>query len=168
MLLFRIVRVVGIWLVLLLVWWALAEGQLSGFAVGWTAVVALLIHKIWPPFPVRLHWRHLAPILLLFLRASLMGGLDVSRRAFQRQPQINSCFIDYPLQLPQGWARAVWISVIGLFPGTLSVAVADKWVRVHVLDDALAIDDDLKALEYHLAAFIGYGLPATPVIKEAI
>jgi multicomponent Na+:H+ antiporter subunit E len=160
--------VVGIWLVLLLVWWALAEGQLSGFAVGWTAVVALLIHKIWPPFPARLHWRHLATILILFLRASLMGGLDVSRRAFQRQPQINGYFIDYSLQLPPGCARAVWISVIGLFPGTLSVAVADKWVRVHVLDDTLAIDDDLKALEYHLAAFIGYGLPATPVIKEAI
>jgi multicomponent Na+:H+ antiporter subunit E len=163
-----LLRIVGIWLVLLLVWWALAEGQLSGFALVWTAVVALLIHKIWPPFPTRLHWRHLPPLILLFLRASLLGGLDVSRRAFHPQPQINSYFIDYPLQLPPGWARAVWVSVIGLFPGTLSVAVADKWVRVHVLDDGLEVEDDLKALEYHLAAFIGFGLPTAPSIKEAI
>ncbi|SFR53010.1 Na+/H+ antiporter subunit E [Thiomicrospira sp. ALE5] len=156
----QLLRILGIWAFLLLIWWALAAGQLSGFALIWSAAVAIFAHWLWPTLPYRLYWRHFLPLLGLFLRASVVGGLDVSRRAFQRKPQINSCFIDYPLQLPAGWARSVWVSVVGLFPGTLSVTDSGQDVRVHVLDDEMSVDQDLKQLEALLAAFIGLQLPS--------
>ncbi|AHF00806.1 sodium:proton antiporter [Thiomicrospira aerophila AL3] len=161
-------RIVVFWLLSLMIWWSLADGQLSSFALIWTLAAALLMHKLWPPLNYALHWRYVPSLILLFVRASVLGGWDVSRRAIQAKPSLHSCYLDYYLQLPEGWARSVWVSLIGLFPGTLTVAVSQKWVRIHLLDDSLNVHQDLQALEGLLAKFIGVEIHPSQQVPKVI
>ena len=54
--------------------------------------------------------------------------------------------------------RHLFVAAIGLFPGSIAVSVRGDVVRVHVLDRAADLDDQLGRLERHIADLCGVAL----------
>ncbi|KUJ71091.1 Na+/H+ antiporter subunit E [Thiomicrospira sp. WB1] len=149
------VQSVGIWLLLMLAWWALTEGASSGRLWGAGTSAALTVWVLRQGGLGRLHWQFLPGLVFFYLVEAFQGGLDVAMRALRPRPALEACFLDYRLTLTTPWARSVWIGLIGLMPGTLAVGVEADRVRVHVLDQAMTVLPALQRLEWYLQRLAG-------------
>lgn len=99
-------------------------------------------------------WR-LPGFFAYFVKESLLGGLDVARRAFGWRVDVAPCFAHYPISLPAGPPRTLMLSMVSLLPGTLSAdldADADR-LLVHAL--APAALGTLPDLEQRIARLFG-------------
>jgi multicomponent Na+:H+ antiporter subunit E len=120
--------------VALLVMWIALDGLANVwlgviFAGLGTAAGAWLVPG--DPYP----WRPLRMLQFLgyFLRASFIAGLDVARRALHPRMPISPTFSELELSLPPGLPRTMFIAVISLMPGTLSVNLLGDKLEVHAL-----------------------------------
>lgn len=106
-------------------------------------------------------WRplRLAGFFLHFLRASLLGGIDVASRALHPRLPLEPALVVHPLSLPPGLPRTLMLSVVSLLPGTLSVAIdTDDRLHVHVL--VRGADHGLADLERRVARLLSLPPPA--------
>lgn len=147
--------------VVLMVAWLALDGTGSlpvglAFALAGALVGSLLV-------PGEAHrWR---PLRLLgfaawFLQASLRGGLDVLLRAAAPSLPVAPRLHRHRLGLPPGPPRTVFVSVLSLVPGTLSVDLEEdaQVLVVHVLAaEAVA---GVAALERRVAWL--FSLPPHP------
>jgi multicomponent Na+:H+ antiporter subunit E len=85
--------------------------------------------------------------LVYFARYSVMGGLDVARRALHPQLPLTPGFHEHTLRLTLAPARTFFVSVVSLLPGTLSANFHGERVTVHVLDTTQPVAEQLQALE---------------------
>jgi multicomponent Na+:H+ antiporter subunit E len=92
-----------------------------------------------------------------FLKASLMSGLDVVRRALRPQMALCPDLIDYRLALSTEAARIFTADAVSLLPGTLSADLTGANLTIHVLDRNLPIKAELRALEERVAAMLESG-----------
>jgi multicomponent Na+:H+ antiporter subunit E len=152
----RWLKGVGVMLGVMLVWWALAEGVLPNWplVVVACALVTGLVLALSAAQPIRLRWRVLPGLIGFFLWQSWLAGLDVARRALSRSARVESVWLRYPLPLSEGLARQIWIAGVGLFPGTLVVAVEADEVVIHVLDKEMAVLAGLQQFEAYLARLL--------------
>jgi multicomponent Na+:H+ antiporter subunit E len=132
------------------IWWALAGGVPGGagaavaiVAVAATAVAGLALRGRGARRP-RVH--RMPRFVAFFLWRSVLGGVDVARRALTPRVAVDPGFVDYDPRLPEGSARALHIALVSVMPGTL---VAEElapggMVRVHVIDIAQPVDDELE------------------------
>jgi multicomponent Na+:H+ antiporter subunit E len=136
-----------------LLWWVLAHGQGLSSPLAWLAVLgAALSTLVLPPSrPFRLSPAALPRFAGFFLRASVMGGVDVARRALSPSMPLEPGFVRYTTALPHGAALTFFMAVISLLPGTLSVRLQGRLLTVHVLDTRLPIRESLEALEAHVS-----------------
>ncbi len=134
-----------------LIWWVLTDGTVSSWWIGGPAVVlAVAVGTALIP-PVPFMWRRFLRFMPFFFWRSLLGGVDVAWRAFRPSLPIAPTLIDYPLRLPPGLPRIFMANMVSLLPGTLSAALHDNVLTVHVLDrrqDNLA---ELRAVEHSVA-----------------
>ncbi len=97
-------------------------------------------------------WRPIRLVMFAgwFLKASWVGGLDVSYRALHPQLPIKPLITEHPVALPAGLPRTTFVAVLSLLPGTLAVALDDngKVLRVHALTPKAL--DGIEELEAHL------------------
>lgn len=138
-------------------WLILSGGQLSSWLVGVPAVfvatwVALRLRNELSASALRavtteLQWSKLPNFAAFFIFESFRGGIDVARRMLHRQPDINPGFIDYDLNLNNPTARLFFANCVSLMPGSLTVLVENKTVRVHVLDIQSDPHRELRRLE---------------------
>ncbi|GAA1453154.1 Na+/H+ antiporter subunit E [Nesterenkonia lacusekhoensis] len=56
---------------------------------------------------------------LWFLGQSVVGGVDVARRALRRRPDIDPTVIPAPVHLPEGHARQLAMVLMNLLPGSM-------------------------------------------------
>jgi multicomponent Na+:H+ antiporter subunit E len=84
---------------------------------------------------------------LFFIRESFAGGVDVAGRAFARRPLLDPAILEFPLQLESEEARVFFAGIVNLLPGTASVHLGARSLRVHVLDQSLPIRLKLHDLE---------------------
>ncbi len=89
-----------------------------------------------------------------FLKASLLSGLDVVRRAFHPTLLLEPDLIEYKLSLTTEIARVFMADAVSLLPGTLSACLEDSNLTVHVLDRRSPVHDELSALEKRVAAML--------------
>lgn len=123
--------------ILTFVWWVLAEGSRRAPLLAGAVILAALATSfaLVPAVAWRLPIRALVRFVPYFLTQSLRGGFDVARRALHPRLLIEPAFVDYELFLAPGPARAAFIGIVSLLPGTVSVQMtADRTVRIHVLD----------------------------------
>ena len=153
-------------LVLTLLWGALTGWDPEGWVMGVPAILAgvALAWALPPPAG----WR-LAPLALLrfvgwFAVHVVIGAVDVSRRAFSADMRLRPGFRRYPLTLPPGAARVVFVNTITLMPGTLSAQIdlgddgdAPDHVSVHMLDTGADLADALHQHEARIRA--AFALP---------
>jgi multicomponent Na+:H+ antiporter subunit E len=145
--------------VLALLWWALSGADFSSpllVAIAIAGATAASIALV-PPLA---RWR-LVPLLrfaTFFVRQSLLGGLDVARRAMHlRRPPLAPRLVERDLELDSDGARVFFAGCASLLPGTLTAELRGSRVTVHVLDVRLPWERTLDALEERIALLFGDG-----------
>jgi multicomponent Na+:H+ antiporter subunit E len=158
----------ALWRVALLVvvWWALAEGGAPS-GVGAIVAVAAVAGTAWASLALRLpggsrpRLARVPRFLAFFAWQSVRGGVDVAWRALSPAGRVQPGFVDYDPRLGEGTARAIFIEVVSVMPGTLVAEQKDAGggpVVVHVLDPALPIESSLTGVEREVRLL--FGLPA--------
>ena len=122
----------------------LAAGVFAAAAATWTSL------RLLPPSGGRLRYAVLARLALRFGQESIMGGVDVARRALSVRLPLRPWFVVYPVHLPPGPARNVFGALTSALPGTLPSGVDNRGALIyHCLDVGqpvaaqLAIDEEL-------------------------
>jgi multicomponent Na+:H+ antiporter subunit E len=141
---------------LLLVWWVLAEGDLTTWPAALIALpaAALAFRALGGSVP------RLRPLALLtfvpwFLLQSLRGGVDVALRALAPRVRIDPTLRTFPLRLEPGAARYLFVNVMSLLPGTFSAQIEGDVLTLHLLDGAVVSSDMLRAAERRVGALFG-------------
>jgi multicomponent Na+:H+ antiporter subunit E len=139
--------------VLALLWWAIAEGQPEAFAFGVPVILlavlaSLVLHPARTP-----RWRAagLVRFIVYFVTQSVVGGVDVARRALHPQLPLEPAVIELHLRLPPGPTRVFMVDCLSLLPGTLGAELRSGMVRVHVLDVRQPVIANLRRLEERIA-----------------
>ena len=139
----------GAWFAL--IWWILTDGAVSSWWIGVpTIVLAVAAGAVLLP-PLSFVWYEFLRFLPFFFWRSLLGGVDVAWRVFHPRLPIAPTLIDYPLRLPPGLPRVVMATVVSLLPGTLSAALHDQVLVVHVLDKRQENTAEIRAVEQGVA-----------------
>ncbi len=141
---------------LLCLWAAWTAAETGGWIIGLPIIIAgfFLLTRL-PTDPLRLRPAALVPFGLYFLRESVRGGWNVSRRALRRQVRLQPDLIQYDTRLPEGPARVFLINCISLMPGTATVEREEGHLKLHVLDHTQDCAPELRRLERHVAALFG-------------
>ncbi|MEZ5582721.1 MAG: Na+/H+ antiporter subunit E [Candidatus Competibacteraceae bacterium] len=148
-------RILQSLVILTVLWWALADN--AGWELGIPAIIAACAASLLlgPP-TVRLHSLGLLRFVVYFLKESCLGGVDIARRAFHLDLPMQPAFLPYPLRLPPGPSRTLFVTTMTLLPGTLGAELRDNDVNVHVLSPDMF--DELATLERRVADLFGIDL----------
>lgn len=160
-------RILGLSAVMTLLWAVLTKG--TGWGFGVIAVVAATLAGLsFAPLPASLYsLSGLGRFLLYFVQESLRGGIDVAWRALHPSLPLEPTWLKYPLSLPQGQARTLFISTVNLLPGTLSAELEGDDLLIHALIDDPGTLAELAQLEMRVAAlfamktFVNHPIPET-------
>ncbi|MDX1738724.1 MAG: Na+/H+ antiporter subunit E [Alphaproteobacteria bacterium] len=139
-----------------LIWWILTAGKSDSWVVGVPTVVISVFVSMALTDQYRNNWRILSVMrfVAFFAKASVRGGFDVARRVFHPRLPLNPDWVDYPLTLKKQSARILMANIISLLPGTLSVELQDKQIKVHVLDNNQDVRSELQAVESAVGALL--------------
>lgn len=146
------------------VWWALVEGKTSTwvYAVVLVPVAVAVSLALSPPRPARgrvLRRTWWAVTLLgWFLWRSLLGGLDVARRALRPRVDVDPGLVEVEWHEDDAVVHVLVAAASSLTPGTLSVEVDGPVLRLHVLDLAQDPRPDVLELERRISAVRGVEL----------
>lgn len=141
--------------VLTLLWAALSGGEDWAFGVVAIIAVVVLSQALVPLPAMGVSLPGLARFLAFFVHGSVVGGVDVSRRALSPSLPLEVHSYWHTVGLPPGAPRAVLVGAISLLPGTLSVRLQEEALLVHSIagDPACTI----ARLEARVSAL--FGLP---------
>jgi multicomponent Na+:H+ antiporter subunit E len=139
-----------------IIWWILTAGKSASWVVGVPTVIISVFVSIALTNQSRNSWRILSIMrfVAFFAKASVRGGFDVARRVFHPRLPLNPDLVDYPLTLKKQSARILMANIISLLPGTLSVELQDKQIKVHVLDNNQDVNSELQAVESAVGALL--------------
>lgn len=143
------------------VWVVIAGAEPKALAVGAVAVpVAVWLSLGLLPGPHHLVlWRAIRH-LPAFLGASLLGGLDVARRALSPRMPLAPGWVEVPVRLPDG-GRVAMGAELSLMPGTLAAGTRGGRLLIHLLDVDAGFEKAIPREEAAIAAMIG-GAPREP------
>lgn len=143
-------------------WWTLAGGAAWAFGAPVVLLAVGASVALQPTRTVRLDPVALARFAGFFVLRSVRAGIDVARRALSPSLPLAPALIDFRLRLPQGPSRVFLANTLSLLPGTLSADLSGEWLQVHVLDEHLPIEPELRAAEARVAALFGQTLNDLP------
>jgi multicomponent Na+:H+ antiporter subunit E len=140
-----------------LLWWILAEGAADAWYVGIPAVLLATAASLrWSGTAgYRVRLAAVPPLLIYFLRGSLLAGIDVARRALAPAVRLNPGLVQIPTSLPAGAPRWLLTTTLSLMPGSLTVAVSGDGVLLHSLDRGRDLTPQVRAVEHLVAALFG-------------
>jgi multicomponent Na+:H+ antiporter subunit E len=142
-----------------LLWWVLTDGAIDSWGIGLPVIGLAAIWRARTGVPgPRLNLIGLVQFLPFFAWHSLMGGIDVARRALHRDLPLAPVVAEWPTRLPPGPSRSLFLSVAGLLPGTLAVEWQGEQFQIHALDRHGSYVQDLQRLEVRVAALFGLAL----------
>ena len=143
----RLVIFGGIWLILT---GADPEGLAFGaFAVPVAAWLSLRLLPARQPIRV---WR-LVLHLPSFVAGSVLGGLDVARRALAAHMPLDPGWVEAPARLSDG-GRVLMGAELSLMPGTLAAGMHGDRLLVHLLDTGAGSDRAIPREEAAIAAIL--------------
>ena len=153
-----------------LAWLTIAEGDAptgAGAAVAIVAVAGAVAASLALSGPGRRRLRiaRVPRLAAFFLVRSLAGGVDVAFRALSPTGRVRPGFVTFDPLLPEGAARALFIEMVGVMPGTLVAEEMEPGgaLRVHVIDTRLPVQRDLEHLSGEIrAVFARQAGPGSP------
>lgn len=125
----RIALVMALWLVI-----SEFDRELLIYGMGTAVMVAVVSIRLVPPLAPGLSIPGLLRFIPFFAWRSFLGGLDVAWRACHPRLPISPCTITHAVSLQSGAGRTLLLLVVSLLPGTLSVRIQDRTLKVHCLD----------------------------------
>ena len=140
------------------IWWVLTDGAVSSWWIGGPALLFAVLASIVLVPPVSFIWYECLRFAPFFLWRSIRGGADVAWRAFHPSLPIDPTLIDYQLRLPPGLPRVLMAGMVSLLPGTLSTALRENVLIVHVLDSRQDNTAEIQALEQGVARIFNASL----------
>lgn len=120
-------------------------GLIAAAAATWTSL------RLLPPGSHRPTLGALPSVALRFLWQSVVGGVDVARRAFAPRMALHPGLVLYATRYPRGPVRNTFASLTSLLPGSVSVDDDEQGLLYHCLDDTQPIAAQLAAEEAALA-----------------
>lgn len=137
------------------VWLVLAGSGREALAVGVLLVpLALVLSMRLLPRGVPVRIVSVLRQLPHFVVQSVVGGIDVARRAFAPSLPLNPGWIEIRVELPEG-GRVALGSELSLMPGTLSAGTSDGQLLVHVLDREQDVESAIREEERRIRLTIG-------------
>jgi multicomponent Na+:H+ antiporter subunit E len=146
---------------LLFGFWLVIAGNVAGawvVGIAAAAIAAAISMRLLPP---QARTVQLGAVLRLtpgFAWSSLLGGLDVAKRAFDPRLPVKPQWIAYAVRLPPGAARVSLGNELSLIPGTLAAGGDGDTLYVHCLDSDQPVDAHIAAEEIRLAESLGLSL----------
>jgi multicomponent Na+:H+ antiporter subunit E len=136
-------------------WWVLTEGH-GGWVSGALVVAAAMFasSRLAAHEQARISLRGAARFIPFFVEHSIRGGVDVAWRAFHPSLPLDASMHEMELRLQAPAARSLFAAVVSLLPGTLSVDLEGRHVRLHVLAGGEAALDRLRELEVVVGTMI--------------
>lgn len=147
--------------------WILAAGDLrhlplAGLFVAATAAAGLALA---PPRRWRFRVAGLVRFAPFFVWKSVAGALDVGLRALRPRPKLSPDVLCYRVGLEVESAAVLFVDLLSLIPGTLSVKLEGSEVTVHVIDRSQDNRGRLRALEERVAGLLS-PVPAAPAAPK--
>lgn len=142
---------------LLLLWWILTEGSRDGWVMGIVAVgcALWLSLRLLAPGSVRFSLIGLAAFVGFFIGNSVRGGVQVALIALQGRRALQPGMLEVELHLSSPAPRIFMAGTLGLMPGTVSVRLDGRWLRLHVIDERMPVATEIRALESRIARLFG-------------
>lgn len=130
-------------------WLVLTEGDTrkSWMGIGAASLATAVSFTFWPARSWRWSLRGFLRFWPYFLWQSLIGGIDVARRALLPSMPLQPAILQYRLRLRHPPAQAFLAWTIGLLPGTASIRLHDGRLDLHVLDERLPTEQRLREVE---------------------
>jgi multicomponent Na+:H+ antiporter subunit E len=130
----------------------LVVGVFAAATATWTSL------RLLPPGAHRLRLSALPALALRFVWQSVVGGVDVARRAFAPRLSLHPGFVVYATRYPRGAARNAFASLTSLLPGTVPARDDEQGLLYHCLDVEQPVTEQLAAEEQAVSR----ALPRTP------
>jgi multicomponent Na+:H+ antiporter subunit E len=142
---------------LLFLWWILTEGSRDGWVMGMVAVSGALwlSLRLVAPEATRFSLTGLGAFLGFFVCNSVRGGVQVAFIALQGRRALQPGTLEVQLLLSSAAPRILMAGVLGLMPGTVSVRLDGRLLRLHVIDERMPIAAEVRALETRIARMFG-------------
>lgn len=144
-------------------WWAVSEGSMTGWYLAVPVVLSAAGVSLWlqPPGSGAPRLRALPSFCVWFMSRSVAGGVDVARRALRPRLDVAPGTVDVPVWLPAGLPRVTLADAVSLLPGTLAVEPLEGGLRLHVLDVAAPVTEQVAALESRIGDVYGLAPPGS-------
>jgi len=123
----------------------LSAGALSAALATWVSLLLL------PPGRAVRSPAGMARLALRFLLQSVIGGVDVARRALDPRLPLRPGFVAYPVRFPPGMTRNVFTTLTSLLPGTVPTGEDNGQLVYHCLDVNQPVASQLAAEEAALS-----------------
>mgnify|MGYP002641590366 CR=1 len=107
------------------------------------------------------NWIALLRFIPFFVWQSLVGGFGVATRAMHPALPLTPDLVEYPVTLPNEFARVVFIYMISLIPGSLCVAMHRDTLSIHILDSHSNFLAELGILEQKISTI--FCIPQQPL-----
>ena len=140
-------------------WLVISVGDapwLVGLAATLLATAASV--RLFPIVERRVHWARLMTLGPRFAWESVLGGIDVARRALHPDMPLDPGWVRYEVRLPRGAARVSLGGIVSIMPGTLAAAGASPML-IHALDQQQPIVAQTSVLESQIAHVLNLGWP---------
>jgi multicomponent Na+:H+ antiporter subunit E len=141
--------------ILSLLWLALSGGAIQEiwFGLIWVLIATATARILWSTANFDLNLWRLLPFLIFMVKESLLGGLYVAKIAFYPSLHTDSGYIKYPCKPHSNELVLVFfVWLVSIPPGTISVALLDDVLIVHVLDKNINNISRIRRLEEYLHA----------------
>jgi len=130
-------------------WWLLSGGGLTSWLIGVPVVLAASwsLQRLRSADAGSISMSGLLRFIPLFLWGSLRGGIDVGMRTLAPRMRIRPGIIVYRTLLQSIAARVFFMNSVSLLPGTLVADFNHDQLTVHMLDDSIDPEDELRRME---------------------
>lgn len=150
-------------IVLLAFWLLLTNGDVNSLAVGVffialavTVSYRLSANTVAPKDAPRIQFEQLPKFLVFFFYNSLKGGLGTAKMAFSPTLSLSPNFIHYPIErLKTGASTQLFINLVSLLPGSVSVIREPTGILVHVLNSGANTNQELLQCELAVSQLFG-------------
>lgn len=135
------------------IWWMLTGGGANAWALGSVVILAALLVslRLLPAGPRHVSLSGLFAFAGFFFVRSVIAGTQVALIAVRPRLDIRPAMIEIPTRLNDESERVFLASTLSLLPGTLSVGLEGSTLRLHVLDERMPVEEELRAVEYRVA-----------------
>lgn len=142
---------------LLLLWWILTGGGRDSWVLGIVATggALWLSLRLIAPGSVRFSLTGLAAFVGFFIGNSVRGGVQVALIALQGRRALQPGTLEVQLHLSSPAPRILMAATLGLMPGTVSVRLDGRQLRLHVIDERMPIAAEVRTLESRIARLFG-------------